>query len=297
MKQGFALLLLVGIVAGCGGENSMDTTIKGWFNPAPKKTNQQLVAQAFDEVDPDQRREALEELGKHDWALREPYLKRYAQLTQPEAEVDPTVRGIAVRLVGKANDETYRPFVLGALKDPAALVRSDACVVLAYWRSDEMPVAVVSLATRDDNADVRAQACGVLQHYPTEGAYDTLRMALADRKFLVRRSANDSLVLMCARDFGPDQIDWPPTLVLARTTAAPLVVRQTPWWKPAPQSRWNPETWFNRDGQAAPAPLPVPAPPVAPAPLEPDEIDPVKLPPTPQPPIPFDKIPLPAPAK
>ena len=70
MKHGFSLLILASLVASCGSGCSVDKTVKGWFNPAQKKTNEQLVAQAFDEVDPDQRREALEELGKHDWALR-----------------------------------------------------------------------------------------------------------------------------------------------------------------------------------------------------------------------------------
>ena len=294
MKHGFSLLILASLVASCGSGCSVDKTVKGWFNPAPKKTNEQLVAQAFDEVDPDQRREALEELGKHDWALREPYLKRYAQLTQPEAENDPTVRGIAVRLVGKANDETYRPFVLGALKDPSDMVRSDACVVLAYWRSNELPVAVLDLVTRDESAEVRARACGVLHHYPTEGAYITLRFALGDPDFLVRRCANDSLVLLCEKDFGPEQLDWPATLTLARTTAAPIHMGKSPWWKPAPKSRWNPETWFDRDAPATlPEPLPTPVSPAEPAPAAPWKIEPA----APQAPIPFDAIPLPAPAK
>ncbi|MBT3279825.1 MAG: HEAT repeat domain-containing protein [Phycisphaerales bacterium] len=275
MKQAMTGLMLLAFVVGGCGDGSMNSTIKGWFNPAPKKTNQELVAQAFDEVDPDHRREALEVLGENDWALRDPYLKRYAQLTEPETEVDPTVRAVAVRLLGKAKDETYRSFVFAALEDPSEIVRSDACVVLEHWRAPAVPESLATMAIGDSSVDVRSRACEVLAHYPTEEAYAALHLALGDPEFLVRRSAHTALVLACDRDHGPERMDWPATLATLRTTPAPQPKTERSWWKPEQESRWNHENWFkksNLDPDNLPEPAPEPAPtvePAAPASIEP----------------------------
>ena len=113
-----------GFLSGCGKDKkafSIDNTIKSAFGGGGRSP-EEMAADAFDTKDPDVRRLAIEQLSRKRWALRDPYLKRFAQLTRPSLEEDPSVRAVAVRTLGRAGNTKYHPEIMSALTPPRSYV-------------------------------------------------------------------------------------------------------------------------------------------------------------------------------
>jgi hypothetical protein len=227
-----ALALLGG---GCKGDSS-DYTLQhgveqmfGVDDEAPEE----IAAKAFDESDPDMRRTAIEQLSNKRWALRDPYLKRFAMLSQEKHEKDPSVRAVAVRTLGRARNSKYKPQILLALADSAPVVRWDAAVVMQRWPDDEAVLRLQQLAIQDESVDVRAAAVTALQHYRTDSVYRTMLRALDDDEFTVRQAAHDALVAQTGMDKGYDPLNWvgDPDRLGQETLPEPTVrYRKRPWW-------------------------------------------------------------------
>jgi hypothetical protein len=232
------LALLPVLLAGCNKEGSGDKyTLDSLIKKGIFKADESPVEQAkmaFEERDPDIRRSAIEKLSNNSWALREPYLKRFSQLTKPSEEIDPSVRAVSVRTLGRAGDRTYMPEMLAALNDPDPVVRWDACVVLDRL-PDEKAVTRLRQMAIDPNEtiDVRASAATALKHYREDNVYRTLLRSLDDNDFTVRSAAHQSLVAMTGRDLGYDPMKWSadPDDVGRETLPEPEVrYRKRPWW-------------------------------------------------------------------
>jgi hypothetical protein len=258
-----AALLLVACLAmlagGCKGnkdEYSVDYMIKHGLFGADDGSPYEQAQMAFDERDPDVRRTAIEKLSQNERVLRDPYLKRFAQLSKPVEEEDPSVRAVAVRTLGRAGDRKYMPEIIAALDDPDPMVRWDACVVLDRM-PDEKAVIRLRQMTMDANetVDVRAAAATALKHYRQDAVYRTLLRALDDPDFTVRSAAHESLVAMTGRDFGYDPMKWAddPSNVGDETLPEPAVrYRKRPWWdwmkvtsetESAPSADWDRPWW------------------------------------------------------
>jgi hypothetical protein len=227
------LLILAGFAVGCGENRfSLDKSVKGLFG-ADDETPEEMASRLFDEKDPDARREGIEMLSRKSWALDEPYLKRFATLTQPANESDPNVRAVAVRTLGRASDRKYMREIISALDDPAVVVRWDAAVVLTEMPSEKATRKLEWLAINDDSVDVRAAAAKALRHYREDEVYRTLLRCLADEDFLVRCEARDSLVFMTGQDRGYDPVAWvdDPAKLGRESLPEPVVrYKKKPWW-------------------------------------------------------------------
>jgi len=226
-----ALLLLA--APGCkkGGKSiTLDSIVKNQFGG--KTTPTELVAAVFDESDPDVRRAALEELSEEEWALRDPHLKRFAELAQPCFEEDASVRAIAVRSLGKAGDKKYVPEVIIALDDPDATVRWDAAVVLDKMPDDRAIAKLQARTINDSSVDVRASAARALKHYRSDPVFRTLLRALDDQTFSVRTAAHEALVFQTGHDRGYDPEKWAGGKDQTGQETLPTEVRykKRPWW-------------------------------------------------------------------
>jgi hypothetical protein len=212
---------------------TVDRLIKKGFG-ADSDTPTEMAGKIFDEKDPDTRRMGIEMLSKKKWALRDPYLKRFAQLTDPKFEADPTVRAVAVRTLGRAGETKYQDQINAALDDPSPVVRCDAAIVLQQMPSEKTVTRLQLLAiSSEESVDVRAAAVGALRHYRTDSVYKTLLRALDDEDFTVRSAAHKSLVFITGQDRGYAPENWAGTPdQLGQETLPEPVVRyhKRPWW-------------------------------------------------------------------
>jgi hypothetical protein len=222
---------------GCKGDKkkyTVDYLIRNELFGVDDTTPAEQAKMAFDERDPDIRRTAIEKLSQNSWALREPYLKRFAQLSRPVEEEDPSVRAVAVRTLGRAGDKGYLPDIIAALDDPEPMVRWDACVVLNRMPDERAVIRLRQMAIDpEETIDVRAAAATALQHYRQDEVYRTLLRSLNDPDFTVRSAAHDSLVVMTGRDLGYDPMNWSEDrdAVGQETLPEPQVrYRKRPWW-------------------------------------------------------------------
>lgn len=255
-------ILLAACFAGCKGDKSkytLDHLIRNEMFGANDATPVEQAQMAFDERDPDVRRTAIEKLSQNSWALREPYLKRFAMLTRPVEEADPSVRAVAVRTLGRAGDKGYLPDVIAALNDPEPMVRWDACVVLDRMPDDRAIIRLRQMAIdATETVDVRAAAARALQHYRQNDVYRTLLRSLDDPDFTVRSAAHEALVNMTGRDLGYDPMNWsddPADVGKETLPEATVRYRKRPWWdwfkvtaetepaKPAPGQPAKPGQW------------------------------------------------------
>ncbi len=257
------LLLALGASAwpvGCGSKDksvyTLDYQVKKMFG-AESVTPAQQAAMAFDANDPDIRRTAIELLSRKKWALRDPYLKRFAQLTKPGLEKDPSVRAVAVRALGKARNRKYMPEILAALGDPSPVVRWDAAVVLQTLPDAQAIMTLQKLAISDKSIDVRASAAAALRQYRTSAVYRTLLRCLDDEDFTVRDAAHSSLVYQTGRDEGFDPERWSQRSgqVGMETLPEPVVYyKKRPWWDWAKITKETEAINPKRDEQDQPGP-------------------------------------------
>lgn len=235
-RIGIFLFLLSAAIAGCGGDGDTNEDIlKKQFENAPGEhvTPVQAAAMIFDQKDPDTRRAGIEWLSHKDWALTAPYLKRFADLTNPKVEPDAAVRAVAVRVLGKAGDTAYQPQINAALDDPDSSVRWDAAIVLATMPSDKVITRLQAIVLHDESIDARSAAAAALAQYKNDDAYRTLLQALADDEFTVRSAAHDALVAMTGVDHGYDPDAWVPDRSKVDLDHMPPPVvrhRKRPWW-------------------------------------------------------------------
>ena len=219
-------LLLVFLIGCEDGEKWKDFTLDKWikssFPPPPK----QQVAMAFDPDDADKRREGIVMLSSHDWGLREPYLKGYADRLKEDP--DPSVRCAGVRALARAGDRKYLPNIVAGLSDESASVRWDAAEALVAMPDDSAAEPLTRLALRDASVDVRASSAKAMRHYNQPEVLQALVRCLDDPSFTVRYQAHGSLVLLTGRDCGYDSTDWTQSLAGKLPARVPGWVR--PWW-------------------------------------------------------------------
>lgn len=239
-----ATALAAAALAGCNQPNRL--TARQLAERVARPDARKLVAQMFESSDPDLRRQAIEELSKHRYGRREPYLKAYA-LMAGDADNHPMVRRAALRALAKSQDGRYVEALAKSLKDPDKSVRVQAAAAL-----DEMagPAAVAPLAyaaRNDAEPEVRAAAARALRHYRQKDVLDTLLDALDDPDFGVRFKASESLTALTGQSHGTEAAAWRNALAGAKDPFAAAPRR--PWWD-----------WFGVTVKKKPAPTAPPTP-------------------------------------
>ena len=246
MRPGIATIKLAAAAvaicaAGCSGGKRL--TWERIFGPPPAKQ----VAMAFDVNDPDTRREGIVALSKTRRGLREPHLRGYATILGQDPEA--SVRGAAVRALGRAGDQKYLGHVVRALSDKSETVRWDAALALAELRGPSAEKPLRTHALDDPAADVRGACAQTLRHYYSGEVMRTLVMCLDDKSLAVRHYAHESLVKLAGIDMGTEAGAW--RSVLHHPLVGPPRGQSRPWWD-----------LFNRTrrGRKVPAEAPTTAP-------------------------------------
>jgi hypothetical protein len=239
-----------------GPSSAPAMTFDGMMKKIVGPSAKDRVAMAFDPNDADRRREGVLGLSKHDWGLKEPYLKGYDALLRTDKE--PLVRAAAARALGKAKDPTYLPSVAKALYDPAEPVRVDSAIALDSLTGEQAVEALRNRAVLDDSQDVRAAAAKALRHYRREDVVRTLMECLTDKAFSVRHQAHASLVEIVGQDLGYQPADW--SAVAGRPLAGPP--KPASWWDRMWQRSETPRKPESPPAAAATSkPVPAAAPP------------------------------------
>ena len=189
------------LLGGCEGASITDS-VRGLMGTSPDEK----VDMAFDESDPDRRREGIYELSGEDWGLQGDYLEAYALMLK--SDKDPYVRVAAARALGKAGDAKYRPALVEALDDPSPAVRTAAARSLDSVPGDEAVQPLQKALAHDESADVRMWSARALRHYRSEGVLASLIEALDDTAFSVAHNARQSLKDITGRDLGGARADW-----------------------------------------------------------------------------------------
>ena len=217
------VLLPLALAAGCQKPPLLQDVIKK-LHPTPPS---EMVKMAFDPDDPDRRRQGILQLAKHDWGLKEPYLKGMATLLR--SDDDPSVRSAAARALGKAGNAKYLPDLANALNDASASVRWDAAVALDQLPGEEAIKPLQTHALKDESVDVRSACARALRHYRIAEVVRTLKECLDDKDFAVRYRAHASLVKIFRRDFRYGPRNWPDDPPAVRT-AKEEKKHTRPWW-------------------------------------------------------------------
>ena len=217
---------------GCGDSEafSLDASVKNLMGTSERSPAEQ-AKDAFDQQNPDLRRGAIEELMHNAWALREPYIKRFAQLTKPEYEESPTVRAVAVRALGESKNRKYEPEIVAALKDPSEIVQKDAARVLDEMPTKDAEADLRLLAISGKSSDVRSACATALRHYRNDAVFRTLLRCLEDRELNVRKASHSSLRKQTGQDLGMDPTQWSTGKAGSETLPDNRVIyRKRPWW-------------------------------------------------------------------
>jgi hypothetical protein len=197
-----------------GGCESFDTNSKQFSNfmnrlgeHASGKTPRNAAVKMEDQYFPDERREGINELVKHDFGRREPYTKRYDQIAK--LDDDWLVRATAIRALNRARDRSATPTFIAALSDKNEQVRLEACKALVHMPDENAEPGLVRIV-QDPNEvrDVRIAAAEALQHYRTLEVARALTNNLAGRDFGVAWQSHQTLILLTGHDLRYDEAAW-----------------------------------------------------------------------------------------
>ncbi len=221
-----AIITLACLAGGAGGCGAGGFWEKIGFKRKPSP--QEQVEMVYASKDPDVRREGIALLSSNSWGLKEIYLKKYAEILRTDK--DASVRGVAVRALGRSGNNKFLDDVVAAMSDESDSVRWDAAVALDRLVG---PAAVGPLricAVRDPSADVRAACARALRNYPEEPVRRTLAACLRDKAFAVRYQAHASLVRITGRDMGYEPENWSGVAGAKAPTTRPAYAPKRPWW-------------------------------------------------------------------
>jgi len=240
MVSAAMLVLAVLAAAGCKGKGEKFTfrcAMSGMFSSEKRS---ELVAMAFDDEDPDRRREGITLMSDRKWACEEPYLKGYAIILRNDP--DPRVRSAAVRALARSNATGYLEDVIKALGDEAPAVRWDAAVSLdaliprsenAAGEKSPADAAISPLsrcALEDVSRDVRGSCVRALRHFRDPQTVRTLKGCLRDPDFGVCYRARESLSEIFGKDLGADPKYWPDDPDSIPPASASGENRGSSWW-------------------------------------------------------------------
>lgn len=160
-----------------------------------------------DPIFPDERREGIYFLVKHDYGRHVPYTTRYKQIAQYDP--DYTVRAAAVRALNISRDQSATGVFLAALNDKNDLVRIEAAKALTNIPTPNAadPLSHI-VANTLENKDLRIAAADALRHYHNLGVARALVGVLNGREFGVSWQARHSLITITGKDLHYDETAW-----------------------------------------------------------------------------------------
>lgn len=169
---------------------------------------------AVDPYDANKRMSGLNLLANAPFGGDPVYVKVYrAALGAPPADApdsDPGVRAVAARALALHGSAADVDLILPLLKSPDRRVRGEAVRSLQRLHNPKAVEPLVTLTNMDkeEDVDVRAEACTALGQYAETKALQGLIAALTDDSLLVNRAAMGSLYTLTGQKLGEDPRAW-----------------------------------------------------------------------------------------
>jgi len=154
----------------------------------------------------DNRRQGILRLADYNFARRDPYTARYAQIGTRDP--NPLVRAAALRALNRSRDQAAAQLYRHSLDDADPLVRLEAAKALANIPDDTAVILLAKHLDDDQSIDVRIACADALRNFKTLEASRALVEALGDRDFSIGWQARQSLTLLTGRDFRYDRGQW-----------------------------------------------------------------------------------------
>ncbi|HVT88510.1 MAG TPA: HEAT repeat domain-containing protein [Tepidisphaeraceae bacterium] len=208
MNRKFQICLAaVVLCAGCQQVERAGTFGKNVLDFMRGKTPINAAKRMEDQYFADERRIGIAELANRDFGRRDPYVTRYEQIAQLDA--DWMVRATAIRALNRSRDSKATGIFIHALSDDNPIVRVEACKALANIPDPAAtPILVRLVSNTEENHDVRIWAADALRHYRQLEVARTLANQLNTRDFGVAWQARKSLVSLTGRDLKYDESAW-----------------------------------------------------------------------------------------
>jgi len=221
------LSCVAGGAVGCGKDGFDSSVLRDtpWSEKTPGADEQ--VGMMYSGKTADERREGIGLVAGHQWGLKEPYLRKYAEMLK--GDLDASVRGAAALALGRSGQAKYLPDVVSAISDSSDQVRWDAAAALDGLVG---PAAVDPLrkhAVEDSSAEVRACCAKALRHYRDKRVEQTLIECLMDESFAVCFQAHASLVELRGCDLGYEPGAWL-SAAAGKPATLPPEQQSRPWW-------------------------------------------------------------------
>ena len=207
--RSLTIVLLVAfssLASGCGAVEPVGTAVRktfAWMGEPPNK----LVRMMENERSPDERRRGINKLVEREFARKDPYTKRYAEVAQDDRDF--LVRATAIRALNRSRYKPATPVFIAALRDPSSLVRLEAAKALANMPDPAAAAPLVkAVNTPGEDRDVRIAAAEALKHYRNLDVARALVAQLPGREFAVAWQARRSLRRITGRDLRYDDAAW-----------------------------------------------------------------------------------------
>ena len=196
--------LITGAGSGCqnDGQQHWAHALFEHFAPA---SPEQVVREALDPYDADQRHRAVSQLAAAPFGGEGPYVRLYRLLTSDE---DAAVRAAAAKALGMHGEVEDAELLTPLLNDEQSFVRWEAAKALQRIHHPAAVGPLIRTVRDDADTDVRMAAAHALGQYPEPGVLDVLIGALNDREFSVVNAAHESLTTLTGTDQGIDSRQW-----------------------------------------------------------------------------------------
>ena len=175
------------------------------------KTPTQAATDALDPYNPDLRREGVVLLSNAPFGGADVYLDMYRNYV--EHETDPLVRAASITALGRhgtAEDALLIAPWMSMSVTESQNVRWVAAKALQRLHNPEVvePLIDVLVKSTETDGETKAAAAVALGQYPQDRVFQSLMVALDDRRLSVNVDAAQSLATLTGQSFGMDRVAW-----------------------------------------------------------------------------------------
>jgi hypothetical protein len=175
------------------------------------KTPTQAATDALNPYNPDLRREGVVLLSNAPFGGADVYLDMYRNYV--EHETDPLVRAASIAALGRHGTPEDAVLIAPWMSPEVTEsqnVRWVAAKALQRLHNAEVvePLIEVLINSADNVGETKAAAAVALGQYPEDRVFQSLMVALDDRRLSVNVDAAQSLATLTGQGFGMDRIAW-----------------------------------------------------------------------------------------
>ncbi len=210
-RSPIAPLLIAGAaltLSGCGAFDSVPRGTESLLQVlSPQTSPAEAAEMATDPYSAENRYKGITLLSSADFGGQPVYLQLYIDSVSDD---DASVRGAAIRALGRHGDPEHAPLLIQALEDEDDFVRLEAARGLQRVHSEEAidPLIEHSDEALEKNADIRAACADALGQYRQSRVVLALISDLRDSRLAVNDRVQHALLVLTGQNFGYDRRAW-----------------------------------------------------------------------------------------